>query len=660
MKGSKRDNFNGGITLAYIYKNVIFRNQLNIGLNKGVESPYGSFSTYVKEMPYSKPFDENGNLVPDYVGTSLYYVNKPNPLCDAVLNSKDESKYTEIINNYSLEWKILEELTARVKFGISKKNIESDYFLPPNHSRFSSGVYTTEEGFFRKGIYNYKTGNEFNYEGNVTLSYAKKFNEKHSVYAGLDFSIQNTDSYLYDITVEGFTNENRDFFGSALQYAPSVPRGAESTSRRVGFTGNLNYTYDNRYYVDASYRVDGSSQFGNKNRFAPFWSVGAGWNMHNEAFLRDNEWISKLRLRASYGNTGSQNFSAYQALLTYRDIVNEKYLNRGGASLIAMGNERLKWQKTDQFNVGLELGLLDGRLDMAFDYYNKTTSNLLSRMDLPRSSGFASYIDNIGEVRNTGFEIGLNVYPIRNMSKGLVWMLSARVAHNKNEITKLSEAIKEQTAQYLEQNTDVSALFYEGYSQNSIWVVQSLGIDPSTGRELFLDKDGNMTTDWYANAKVFAGNNEPKYRGNLSSILRYKNFTLNLSFGYHWGGQAYNSTLIDKVEVTLDALLRRNVDRRVLTDRWSKPGDIAQYRKVDNTVTRGTTRFVMDDNVFQLQSASLQYRWDDAPLLKKMNMEAVVFAINMTDLFYLSSIKRERGTSYPFARTAGLSISLTF
>jgi hypothetical protein len=239
-------------------------------------------------------------------------------------------------------------------------------------------------------------------------------------------------------------------------------------------------------------------------------------------------------------------------------------------------------------------------------------------------------------------------------------MLSAKVAHNKNEITKLSQAIKEQTAQYREQNVNMSTLFYEGYSQNSLWVVQSMGIDPGTGRELFLDRDGNITTTWYANAKVFAGNAEPKYRGNLSSVLRYKDFTLNLSFGYHWGGQAYNSTLISKVEGALSSLMSRNVDRRVLTDRWSQPGDIAYYRKMDDNSTRGTTRFVMDDNVFQLQSASLQYRWDKSPFLKKINMEAVVFAINMTDLFYISSIKRERGTSYPFARTAGLSVSLTF
>ena len=662
MKGSQRDNFNGAITLAYTYKNIIFRNQLNIGINKAVESPYGLFSSYADMFPYFKSFDEEGNPIPQYDGLGALARPVPNPLYNASLNIRNDSKYTEVINNFSLEWNILAGLTARVKFGISKKNNESDYFLPPNHSTFQTDQYLTDAGYFRKGRYNYKTGNMLNYEGNVTLSYSKRFLEKHSLFAGFDFSIQNADSYQYDITVEGFSNDKRDFLGNALQYdAAGIPTGFESTSRRVGFTGNLNYTYDNRYFADFSYRVDGSSQFGSQNRFAPFWSAGMGWNIHNENFLRDNDLITNLRIRLSYGSTGSQNFSAYQALQTYQDIANDKYLNRGGAYLMALGNDRLKWQMTDQFNTGIEVGLLRGRVDMAVDYYTKKTSNLLSSMDLPRSSGYASYVDNIGEVKNSGFETSLSVYPIRNSQ--INWMISGRLSHNRNEITKLSNAIKEQSEKYLAQNVDVSTLFYEGYSQNSIWVVRSLGIDPSSGRELLLDKDGNMTNIWQPNAKVFAGLSEPKYRGNLTSVFRYKSFTLNLSFGYHWGGQLYNATLLNKVEVQVSDLQVRNVDRRVMTERWSQPGDVVHYKVIDYLDyyrTRGTTRFVMDDSVFQLQSASLQYRLDKGRLLQAIHMQSLLFSFNMNDLFYISSVKRERGTSYPFARSAGASISLSF
>jgi len=143
-------------------------------------------------------------------------------------------------------------------------------------------------------------------------------------------------------------------------------------------------------------------------------------------------------------------------------------------------------------------------------------------------------------------------------------------------------------------------------------------------------------------------------------MLRYGNFTLNLSFGYHWGGQVYNQTLISKVEVTTNALGANNVDRRVYNERWSKPGDVTFYKGFSNTATRATSRFVMSDKVFELQSASLQYRLDKGSFIKKYKIQSLIFEVNTSDIFYISSVKRERGISYPFARRAGVSVSLMF
>lgn len=660
MKKSGRDNFNGAVTLSYTYKNLIFRDQLSIGINKAMESPYGSFSTYVDMPPYYKPY-ENGKVVKDLMGLYAPFPRIGNPLYDATLNSRNDSRYTEVINNFSIEWLIWTELRLRAQVGVSKKMSESDYYLPPEHSTFLSSTYQTEDGYFRKGRYDYGTGNTTGYDANLTLSYSKVFNEKHNLYTGFDYSIQTNNSYQYAFTLEGFTNERSDFLGNAMQYEQDgVPGGSESTYRRVGFTGNVNYTYDNRYYTDLSYRVDGSSQFGTDNKFAPFWSAGAGWNLHRENFLEKNGLFDLLRVRLSYGQTGSQQFSVYQALQTYSSFTKDKYLNRGGAYLMALGNENLKWQITDQFNVGLDANVMDNRLNVSFDYYVKTTDGLLSSRDLPRSTGFAYYIDNIGAVKNWGYETSLNYYPIRNTEKELIWMVGAKLVYTKNEITKLSDAIKQQNEIYKAQSVDVSTLFYEGYSQNSIWAVRSLGIDPSTGKELFLDADGNITETFDPSAKVYCGVNEPLYRGNLISMLRYKGFTLNLSFGYHWGGKQVNSTLKDRVEVTINTLGSRNVDRRVLSERWHQPGDITFFKAFSNTVTRETSRFVMDDRVFELQSASLQYRLDKGDFLKKCHLQSILFNVNMSDLFYFSTIKRERGTNYPFSRRIDSAISLIF
>ncbi len=659
MKGSGRKNFNGSVMLAYTYKKVTFRNQLIIGINKSSESPYGSFGTYAEMQPYYKPYDEDGKLITDFMGFYLDSDRIQNPLYDASLNIVDDSKYKEIINNFAIEWEITPVVTLLTKLGISDKTIENDYFLPSEHSTFNTLEYETDDGYFRKGLYEYSTGDAVSYEGDVTLSYSSTFNEKHKLYAGINYSMQSSENYLYTFALEGFSAESDAFPGNALQYKENgMPSALQSTTRRVGFTGNVNYIYDERYFIDLSYRADGSSQFGTNNKFAPFWSVGIGWNLHHENFLKNSGVINTLRLKASYGQTGSQQFSAYQALQTYEYYTGDKYLNGSGVSLLALGNENLKWQKTDQFNIGTEVSILNNRLTVEFDYYIKKTSGLLSSMDLPLSTGFDSYIENIGTVKNVGFETSLKAYVIRN--KDFTWIVGANLAYNKNEIAELSDAIKAQTEAYKAQDVDVSTLFYEGYAQNSIWAVRSLGIDPSTGNELYLDADDNITDEWQASAKVYCGVSSPRFKGNLNSMFRYKNFSLNLSFAYHWGGQVYNQTLLDKVEVPIRILRAQNVDSRVLSDRWNQPGDVTFFKAFSTNVTRATSRFVMDDNVFQLQSASLEYKLDKAAFLKKYNIQNIRFALNMSDLFYLSSVKRERGTDYPFARRIGLSIAVLF
>ena len=208
--------------------------------------------------------------------------------------------------------------------------------------------------------------------------------------------------------------------------------------------------------------------------------------------------------------------------------------------------------------------------------------------------------------------------------------------------------------------TEINSLLFEGYAQNSIWAVPSVGIDPSTGKEIYLDKDGNLTTTWNSSNKRYFGVDEPKYRGNISTYFAWKDLTINLSFAYQWGGQQYNQTLLDKVEVTSGTINLYNVDRRVLEDRWQKAGDIKPFKGYDSSTTKASSRFVMDDNVFQFQSASIEYRLHSDYLRDKWKIETINIGANMSDIFYISSIKRERGTSYPFARTLMLNLSLTF
>ena len=656
MIGSDRKTFNGAVTLSYTYKNLIFRNQTTIGSNRSNESPYGSFSTYARQQPYNAPWDAEGKLNRYFDGWDAGESKLQNPLYDATLNNLNRSGYTEIINNFSIEWKMNDALTVRGKFGISHTDNTSDRYISPESSEFKN--YTGDE-VLRKGRYTLGTGKSTRYEGNLTLSYSKLFNDVHSLYAGVDASISESESYSYGFVAEGFTND-RPYLGNALAYAANgMPSASESTTRRVGLVGNVNYVYDNRYYADFSLRTDGSSQFGSNKRFGTFWSAGIGWNLHQEKFLKGNDFLNVLRLRLSYGETGSQKFSAYQALPMFKYYDNDRYGYWGGAYLMGLGNEDLKWQVTSQYNAGLEFTILKNRIKGSVDVYTKTTNNLLSSMDLPLATGFSSYMENIGKVKNTGFEASLSGYLVRDTERDITLMVSGKLAYNKNEIVKLSDDLKRQTAKMLEADADINTLYYEGRPQNSIYAVRSLGIDPSSGKEIFLDKNGNPTYDWKPSDKVYMGVAEPTYKGNAGLSFSYKDLSLNLSFGYHWGGKQYNSTLLNKVEVTTTTIKNSNVDNRVFSDRWLKDGDVVYFKGLSNEQTRMTSRFVMSDNVFSLQSASIQYRWT-ADYLKQMGIENVRFSVNASDLFYISSVKTERGTSYPYARNVGLNVSLLF
>ena len=660
MKGSSRKTFNGGITLMYNLKNLVFRNYTAVTINNSKESPYGSFSTYAQQQPYNAPYDANGRLVrafPAFLGGST----TQNPLYDASLNWFDQSGYQNITNNFSIDWNILPELRLRGQIGISTQQNTSDYFLPAEHSYFADDAqYETDEGFLRRGLYRYGTGRTTTYDAELTLSYNKTFAKKHQLYAGLNYSINQSDAYHYLFTVEGFSSDEVTSIMNGRQYAQNrTPSGTKSLSRMLGLTGNINYSFDNRYFVDASYRIDGSSEYGSDKKWAPFYSVGAGWNLHNEHFIKA-QWLNNLKLRASYGETGSQLSSNSGAFTAYQHITDNKYANWVGAQLIGLGNPDLTWQKTKEVNLGIEWGLWNDRVKGSFDWYRKTTSNLLSYMNLPLSSGFASYMANIGEVRNQGWELSMSGYIIRNPKKHINWIVSGQLVYNKNEISKLSEAIKQQNEEYLRQSVDVSSLFFEGYPQNAIYAVRSLGIDPSTGQELFLDRNGQLTTTWDAGDKVYCGSAEPLYRGNIGSTLIWGKFTFNLSFSYYWGGYAYNQTLIDKVEVTKATIQQQNVDERVLSDRWFNPGDVTFFKRLSNEATHATSRYVMRDNVLQLQSAGIQYRWDNDWIKKVIRCNAVIFALNANDLLYFGSIKRERGTAYPYSRNVMASVKLSF
>lgn len=663
MKGSGRNTFNGTINLAYQLKNVKLSNQTIFSEGRFSESQYGTFSEYARMNPYWRAYDAGGNVLKTLGDPGEnYYINRwstlpANPLYNATLNGFDKTKNSEVINNTSIEWTIWQGMILRAQLGLGKTTVQQDIYRSADHTAFAN--YSAND-VFRKGDYRYSINNGFNYDGALNLQYSKHFNDKHLLFSGVDFNVRHRENSMYGFLAEGFSNPKFDYISMALQYAQGQkPTGSESEVNAIGLTANVNYIYDDRYFTDLSLRMDGSSQFGTKKRVAPFWSWGLGWNLHNENFLKDSKVINRLKLRGSTGITGSQNFSAYQALSTYRYYTDKRYFNLIGAYLLAMGNENLKWQQTLNNDIGIDAEFFKNHLKLTADYYISTTRDLVSSISIPASTGFTSYVENIGKMRNKGFEVRTTGVVIDQGRKGWYTSITAGVAQNRNTIVSISQAMKDaQQNRQMTQETSPSSLFMEGYSTNTIWVVPSLGIDPSNGKEVYLDLNGQPTYEWSGANLRAMGNTDPDYMGNLSFLVRYKGFTLNTSFGYRLGGQLYNQTLINKVE---NADYRYNVDRRVYEDRWTKPGDVVQFKgKMITATTYKTSRFVQDENTLTCQNIFLQYEMLSTALKQKLRVQQLQLTLNADQPFRVSSIRQERGIAYPFSRQFSFGVNVTF
>ncbi|RZS71033.1 TonB-linked SusC/RagA family outer membrane protein [Pseudobacter ginsenosidimutans] len=675
MKGSGRNTMALFTTLSYTYRNLIFRNQLEFNRNVSTNSPYGSFSEYAKLNQYYKPTDDNGNLV-KVMGLYPFY-NGPdrnvyNPLYNAGLNVKSESGYSQLINNFYIDWRISPAIRATGSISYSRNESSSDVFLPPSHTSFIN--YDANGMSDRKGTYTKGDGYNQNIISNIGINYNKMIGG-HQILANATWNLNTRRDVSTTVIAEGFGNDNVDNITFATKYALNTkPTGSDSRVREIGVVGILGYSYEDRYLFDASIRSNGSSMFGVDNRWGAFWSLGVGWNLHKEPFMNNITWINQLRLRSSYGYTGAQNFNPFQgrARYTFGSIV---YNNSLGAELQGLPNNSLKWQKKMDFNAGFDM-MVKRFLTLRFDYSRGVTTDLLVDMTIPPSMGFNTYKENVGEILNKGYEFSVGVTPWRDDRKRAWVTFNFTGAHFENKLQKVYDIF---TTWNQKQDADKNinpggtgfnrdtyrrpaVYLIEGQSMDAIWGVRSLGIDPLTGEEMFVDKDGNNTFLWSTANQTIIGDKNPTLNGTLGLNAGYKGFSLSVACTYRYGGDLYNSTLVERVE---NVTGMDNLDKRIL-ESWRKPGDIAQYRVLTLTGgtsdvnTRPTSRFVQRDNELYVSSLNLAYDFIQQRWLKKAGMDNLRLTFYMNELVRLSSIQIERGTDYPFARNFSFQVQASF
>lgn len=647
MKGSERNTFSGSINLTYRRKSITVRNLLTISHNKADESPWGNFEKYVRMNPYFRLYDEEGNLKKQWIG--LGHDGVYNPIYNATLNSNNTSSYTTINDNFNFEWRVMPTLRLTARMSYTTTSTKTDNFLSPDDLSFM------RTDTFKKGSYTKGQNDNYNITAEAGLAYSLTLG-KHLVFANAQATMGQSKSEAFTVDAVGFPYEYLDGYGSATAYRTgSKPNGRESITRNGGGYLSLNYSFAERYLFDANYRLSGTSQ--NQKHWGSFWSLGAGWNVHNEKFMKGLKWLNRLKLRGSYGYTGQQQTSPSQSVMTFTYNTSEVYNGLVGSSISALANKNLKWQEKFDTNFGVDIELLNHRLSARLDIYESTTKGNTTSVDVPYTTGFTSYMANLGKTQNRGVEAYLNgrVYEAKENYVNV----NLSMAHNTNKLKEISNSLRKfNENQDKRVRTSIMTKYVEGCSMYAIWAVRSLGIDPVNGKEIYVKKNGDITYDYDVNDQVVCGDTQPKYNGNFGVNASFHGFGFTISANYRWGGQQYNQTLVSKVE---NARLDYNVDKRVLDSRWKQPGDIARFKSIANTVdTKPTSRFVEDYNLLTLSALNISYDFRYCKFLKRSFLQRLRLSFYTSDLFTISSMKMERGTSYPYSRRYSFSVTANF
>ena len=655
MKGSDRETLEGNIDLIYRTGKFQFSNKLSINW-QDVSNPTVSFAEYAYANPYYRKYNADGGI-----DKYLYYPEEgvddypvSNPLWNAHLNNWDIASGFGFTNNFIFEWFVTKELRLRAKFGLTKQDDNEQTRLSPQHTQFD------DMGETEKGLYTHTQINELVYEGDVAVTYGKLLAKKHMVNAVGGFNFSNSQRQVYGYSANGFTDDQFDAPSFANGYpVGGSPSYSESLKRAASFYINGGYAYAERYLIDFNYRLDGASMFGTGNRFRNTWSVGTGWNIHKEPFMQDNDFFSLMKLRGSVGNPGNQNFSAYQAFSTYK--FNGWMTNVFGTGVIlnALGNAELSWQETTNYDIGLDLTFWKDRVNTTLDYYWKYTDPLLAVITTPGSMGVTSIAMNAGSQKTRGWEATMRISPVYRPSEGIMWNISANATSSRSEYANIGNsfsALNESGKTSLVGTTR----YYDGGSPTAIWAVRSAGIDPATGKELFIKKDGTYSFTYDVNDEVVVGDTQPRIEGLLGTSLYLKGFTVGCYLRYRWGGQVFNSSLFQKVENIGTQEIYNNQDKRALYDRWSENNREAYFKGISLVQrTEKSSRFVMDDNSLVGESFNIGYEFPDR-IVRRARLGALNVQLNMTDIFRATSVRVERGIDYPFARTVTMSMGVTF
>lgn len=665
MKGSARQTFGGNMRLTYRKNKFSISNNLNVNITNGDNNVWGSFSDFANANPYYPMMNEDGTVSRDldsYNRKNYASIVAYNPYYNAMLPSENESKVTSITNNTNLNWYITDKLRWTASVSLGSTSTDNMKFIDPAHTNYVSVDYK------KQGEYSSSKSRSWRYTMNTGLAYALSLNEHNLTFNGRT-EIRSNSSKSESFVATGFPKGAGAIPSFAYSFKEnSKPGYTESIDCGANFLATFNYNYKYRYLFDASISSDGSTAFGRDKKFQTFWSVGAGWNVSRESFAKDWDWMQELKLRGSYGSNGNQNVS---------NLTSNVYSYYAGSDIFGTAsylsgyaNPNLEWQVVKKTSVGVDLMFWENRLLLTMDYYHTNTNPLVVSMQQKPSSGLSALPINLGHLNTNGFEFNVSWYAIRNLEKRI--MLNFRLNGNTYKsvyggfgeaLANLNNAYKKDSSVDSKFNVNSLIQYQDGESPTALFAVRSLGIDPATGKEVFLTKNGTPTFDYNADDRVKIADTNPKIRGVFGISFTYKNLQVSANLRYNVGSYAFNSALFNKVENISESNIAYNQDKRALYSRWQEPGDVSQFKAISLALSGQSpisSRFVHRDNYLRGESARISWDFSKDKWIKRLLLKDLRFNVSLNDFFDLSEMKRERGTDYPFQRAVSFGLSARF
>lgn len=664
MIGSDRKTWGANIDLNYRKGKLNVANSLYVNGTNADESPYGSFSDFVKINPYYRKRKPDGSLNGDRY-LEVFLVNRSsfmpdtlrvgNPIYNARLDSKNNTNSITLQDQLNLIYDVSRALRFSGGVQVTKDASTGIVFIPAANTMFDG------KDIYQKGKYTEARTDALAYQGNVMMTYRKVIGGIHSFNGNVRSEIQQQGQTTTAFSATGFPDGVKPNPAFAYGFVPaSKPGYLQTKVRRVSALASVNYAYNNRFYVDATYRLDGSTAFGSSNKYSPFWSAGGGWNISAEKWLESASWLNILRVRANIGTTGNQSLGTYYSTTVFGYESNQNIFGQG-LYISQLGNPDLQWQRTRSTNMGIDAGLWNNRLMAVLDLYEKYTNPLVVNGSRPASTGVSTYAFNVGAMRTKGVEANIHFSPIFHPERNVLWTLGATGAFYKSRYEGFSNILKNLNDEAQKSNS--LQRYLDGYSPDELWAVRSLGIDPASGRELYRKKDGTKTFDYDPADVVALGDGRPLVQGVFSSNLSIKGFRLGIYLRYSIGQYLLNSALYNKVENISFADLVNNQDKRALELRWKQPGDQATFRAINiSSQTPMSSRFIQRENYLSGESISAGYDMyaNKYPWMHRIGAQTIRFDVTMNDIFRLSTIKSERGTDYPFSKALSFNLNLFF